>query len=129
MKRGAFSTLHEVLTSINQPAAGTIYAVHCRGDVYRQLHERSVHLEDYPTALYFRIFIHDQAHDSNEMADALFSHIKRGTVQQDKWIWSGWESDQYMGEFLDRNGFGLMRKTYMLALNVADIEKYLAHLK
>ena len=83
----------------------------------------------HPTAVYFRIFIHDQAHDSNEMADALFSCIKKGTVQQDKWIWSGWEPDQRMGEFLDRNGFRLMRKTYMPTLKAADIEKHLAHLE
>ena len=85
--------------------------------------------EFHPTAVYFRIFIHDQVHNKNGVADALFGHIKKGTIQQDKWIWSGWESNQYRCEFLDRNGFQLMRKTCMPVLKVADIEKYLAPLE
>lgn len=47
-KRGAFSTLHEVLTSISRLLAP--FTPFIADDIHRQLHNRSVHLEDYPKA-------------------------------------------------------------------------------
>ncbi len=47
-KRGAFSTLHEVLTNISLLLAP--FTPFIAEDIYRQLHNRSVHLEDYPKA-------------------------------------------------------------------------------
>ncbi len=47
-KRGAFSTLHEVLTNISLLLAP--FTPFIAEDIYRQLHNRSVHLENYPKA-------------------------------------------------------------------------------
>lgn len=63
------------------------------------------------------------------MTDALFHQIKLATVHQDKWIWAGWEPDQHMGGFLERNSFQLMRKTNMPAIQITDIQKQLAHIE
>ena len=81
--------------------------------------------EFHPTAMYFRIYVSDQAQDGQKIADALFQQIKLATVQQDKWIWAGWESDESMRTFLIRNGFRLMRKTYMPTLQISDVQQYL----
>lgn len=80
--------------------------------------------EFHPTAMYFRIFISERAQDADRMADAIFHQIKLETVHQDKWIWAGSESDETMSTFLIRNGFRLIRKTYMPTLQMNDIQKH-----
>lgn len=85
--------------------------------------------EFHPTAMYFRIYVSGQAQDGQKIADALFQQIKLATVQQDKWIWAGWESDEWMRMFLIRNGFYLIRKTYMPTLQISDVQQHLINVE